>query len=1532
MADPKNTIPEDAQQNLNPNNDPVENPENNQPDVEEGAAEAVNDQPGVEEAAVGAVDNQPGVEEGAAEAVSDQPGVGEVPTEAVNVQPTSPVKEEPSKEATGLAGPIEHVMGPDGKSLYAVMSDYTPKSPEQVTEDMAKMYSAPEVEEKKFDVKDLGVSPMQPSVPSREGEAGVRVPPRREDPYAVINDDALVEGDEQGPPVPSRRPPVSPQQGEGLYSSIGNLSDSVREVSEGDEQGPPLPNRRPPVSPQQGEGLYSSIGNLSDSVGEVSEGEEQGPPIPSRRPPVASQQYDEGIGSDNEFDESVDDIYTFVQPLGQDLSEVDSPAWAGIREDYLNKEELNKELLVNDGPLRKVCDMIVQSNGNLSQHQVNRITKILRDSREEVLDKINEPMLVDLPGSGKEGHWGDRVMPLLHAACLYNVNPEVVQAIVNAGGNFGLADATNRLPLHHAAINGSSPLITMCLNNTDPKQLNVKDVYGVAPVTYMVSNPKCSRENVEGAMKFGADFGVYNAEGQLPIHCAARNGSPGLIKHLLFCMQNSPTLRDKINDRDIGGNNIAHYVASNPRASDKLMRKLSTARVDLHAVNNSGKTPLCYAVVTGSKYGVDHLLKVSAREVNAYDNDGYTPLHHAVMGRSRRATNQVMHHPLVDCKAFDANRRTPLHHAVMLGSKALVRVLSNDSGKPENIQQSIRESLLLKDGFGNTPLHLACTPERMSTISSLLKAIKQSYGLDGVRSALLEPNIGRFTFDMTSLETGSILNRPLDAVLLTSLNKDIPLSPLHAAVQGSNVHVLDKILENAPSDVLHNRTPNNLTSIQVASMYANPEMIKYIAQRSSPEEMNDNSGGPSPLHMACLYGYSEHVKAVLTSKHVDCNQKMGKDQNALIHYAVVRDDMSLLKMILKRPGIDVNAVNANGETALHLAAEKCNVAAVEMLSKVKGVDLNIQDAEGRTPASIAISENIPESRVKQVIKLLARRGADLRIDADYSIKECVETRSHKLLDLITSKGAKLSSDNQAPLEFAIMRGDVHAIKRLSNAGGDLNHIIDRPGTEEHGLNFLMLAIKNEKVASVEALVKNGADPTRYDRSFSRTPMHMLVMHGNQEFACDAIKKILSQSSENVKNVLSQQDVNGDTPLHVALKSSNLSTFNRMVKNLRQSDGSRIYAVQNEDKQNLMHVAVERNSPEGLNAILKLSKQNIANIASAQDKEGNTALHIAVRGDQYDMAGRIINAISKNSMNSIFCTQNAESKNLLHIAAGCGNSTLFDYAVKNMSKDALSEALNARDKDGNTPLHIALAAEMKSVKKVIPLCSHSTLLTPNNEGKLLSDCIKEGSVFKDPRGFVSQRPSIEDKLRKAEEVAKHEAQKQEQAAAAMVSESSSLSSSSSSLGFLDEVGPVAPTRQKKQRFSDSSERSTTEVPEVPLQFEPREYSVVNVFTKAGQEVRTFNPSPEDMSPSVSYASSSFSSFLTEPTSVESESLTSLELDKALGTDPSLQSQIAEIAEGMSDVVQSSQSDDVESGRVSPSAGQSSGQKKSSCMEK
>ena len=81
----------------------------------------------------------------------------------------------------------------------------------------------------------------------------------------------------------------------------------------------------------------------------------------------------------------------------------------------------------------------------------------------------------------------------------------------------------------------------------------------------------------------------------------------------------------------------------------------------------------------------------------------------------------------------------------------------------------------------------------------------------------------------------------------------------------------------------------------------------------------------------------------------------------------------VVDLLLAQPGIEVNAKDSNGLTALHIAGAYGNLATLKKILAVPGLFLNERDHKGRTPIMLVASLGQTDA----VKMMVAKKGIDL---------------------------------------------------------------------------------------------------------------------------------------------------------------------------------------------------------------------------------------------------------------------------------------------------------------------------------------------------------------------------------------------------------------------------------------------------------------------------------------------------------------------------------------------------------------------------
>ena len=219
------------------------------------------------------------------------------------------------------------------------------------------------------------------------------------------------------------------------------------------------------------------------------------------------------------------------------------------------------------------------------------------------------------------------------------------------------------------------------------------------------------------------------------------------------------------------------------------------------------------------------------------------------------------------------------------------------------------------------------------------------------------------------------------------------------AVQHDRVRKIAMLLD-VTNDV-DSRTSNGKTALMAAARRGdNALALRLLAAGADVQAVNN--GGGSPLHYAAWFGDPATV-ALLIDHGAVIDQQSNNGWTALMMTAAknhseaastllrrgAAPDLAdiydwtplmraahaghtpVLLVLLRDPGIDVDRLNDQGQSALHLAAIAGDSAAVQKIVEA-GARVDIEDLGGRTP--IGIAEATGRSDIVEILRLAASRA------------------------------------------------------------------------------------------------------------------------------------------------------------------------------------------------------------------------------------------------------------------------------------------------------------------------------------------------------------------------------------------------------------------------------------------------------------------------------------------------------------------------------------------------------------------------------
>ena len=191
-------------------------------------------------------------------------------------------------------------------------------------------------------------------------------------------------------------------------------------------------------------------------------------------------------------------------------------------------------------------------------------------------------------------------------------------------------------------------------------------------------------------------------------------------------------------------------------------------------------------------------------------------------------------------------------------------------------------------------------------------------------------------------------------------------TPIFIAALMNAIHCLRFFLENPKIDLSIRDNNMSLTCFVMAVFSRSLECAKILFD-TNKFDVNDDKGQRTALSFAALNGDCEMMKFILSLEKVDVNKV---DVNLLspIFMAIDSANVECVKLLLKRPEIQLNNVNKLKETPLLYACSMLDrngnqeeyIEIVKILVNQPGIKLNCRDAFGRTPLLVATAYDSAE--------------------------------------------------------------------------------------------------------------------------------------------------------------------------------------------------------------------------------------------------------------------------------------------------------------------------------------------------------------------------------------------------------------------------------------------------------------------------------------------------------------------------------------------------------------------------------------------
>jgi ankyrin repeat protein len=496
------------------------------------------------------------------------------------------------------------------------------------------------------------------------------------------------------------------------------------------------------------------------------------------------------------------------------------------------------------------------------------------------------------------------------------------------------------------------------------------------------------------------------------------------------------------------------------------------------------------------------------------------------------------------------------------------------------------------------------------------------------------------------------------------LNNNDPKTAEVLASGGADIHKPIPFMEN--------------TSAAILALEKYP--MVFTAILNSATINSTDAAGKTILHEAIIVGNINAVTEILTvasSSAVLINKKDKADKNSL-DYALERADSRTHIAIAEQ---------------LILAGGYCeNPIFTYFGPAVRSANYNIRRNDGLAPIHYAVIDN----HVGLVIFLLDK-NIDLNIKTTSgatALHEAVRIGNMDVIAMLLNNNADVNARDAAgntPLHVGIPPDAyLNVLALLVSRGADVNL------RDEHGDTPIHIAVMlNRPPESFQMLLNSNGD-VHIRNINGKTPLYIAV----QEHRIALIPLLLTAGSE-----IFAADNNGTTPFDISAKAND-GTFNLMITkdtvNQRDSSGN-----------TMLHSAViNRAKPEQIGRILDQRA-----LVDSRNRDGDTALHIAVRMNQREIGEYLIvrgaNIFSLNSAGESPLSLALKTDNIrewiinsttITAKDGLGNNMLHysaEWGLNNAISIIIRSGINVdtQNATGQTPLFMATKSDSPSTLRI-----------------------------------------------------------------------------------------------------------------------------------------------------------------------------------------------------------------------------------------
>lgn len=493
----------------------------------------------------------------------------------------------------------------------------------------------------------------------------------------------------------------------------------------------------------------------------------------------------------------------------------------------------------------------------------------------------------------------------------------VFELLSEKGAKHDEPDKAGIMPLHLAVERDNGALIRYLLENGADVRATANN--GAHILHFLYSGDEV--DIVELLISKGADPNAKIPKSGISVlgllfgHCA---GEIDMVKTLV---ENGADVNATTTD----GLTVLHRAAEN--ASAEVLRYLIDRGARVDAKSKAGTTVLSKVVENGDAERCTMLLAEKGADLEERDKKGRTTLLAAADTYSNRALIRYLVESGANVKARNSDGNSILHSESVLRALSLTKYLL-DKEAPVNALNKL----------GVSPLHIAVENGYLDTVRLLVDRGASPIGIDKARVSALcrAASMGETAIAAYLIEKGANVNH---------CDKD-GMAPLHYAVEKRHQEVARLLLEKGAK--INARVNTGATVLHKAVMAANTSIVRDLLDRGAETHWKENDNGFTVLHWAvngdlAVFEKFRSEERLILSSWGTAREKAQRQK--IVEALKIKNDVAMARVLLEH-GSDINAVNANGETALKMAVkENLSKMIVLLLQHGARTDVGTEDGE-----------------------------------------------------------------------------------------------------------------------------------------------------------------------------------------------------------------------------------------------------------------------------------------------------------------------------------------------------------------------------------------------------------------------------------------------------------------------------------------------------------------------------------------------------------------------------------------------------------